>query len=142
MSAQNRLAVVACALGACASLAPWAAYTVGLSVHATHSDLWIALAGFVAGLAVQSLSSQRLRATAWMVIGFCEIVVVVANWPRLWQAHLSAGEPGVQGFLGAAANERLVAYAVVGLAGIALVCAAAWPRRAPASPGDPSDNSQ
>jgi len=70
-----------------------------------------------------------------MIIGVSECVVVAANWPTLWRAHQTAGEPGVQGFLGDAANDRLVAYAVVAIAGIALICVTAWPRRAPTSPG-------
>src|SRR5687768_14956313 len=122
MSAQSRIAVVACVLGASACLAPWAAHAMHLSAHPTHSDLWIALAGFAAGLAALSISSHRFRATAWVIVGAVECIVVVANWPTLWRTHRMAGEIGVQGFLGDAACERLVAYGVVALAGIALFC--------------------
>lgn len=117
----RRSAMVFTVLGGMAALAPWLAHAVDLSPHRTHSDLWFALGGFVLAYFASGIGRPGPRAAAWIVLGSGECLVTLVNMPRLTEAARRAGEPGVAGFLGEAAVQRLWAYGIVALAGLALV---------------------
>lgn len=123
MSRSTLLARAAYATGASACLLPWVLHASGHSEHAVHSDLWIALVGFVSAAVVEGFARARVRGAAWIALGAAVCAVAAVNLPTIWRSSRHADEVGVAGYLGRAAEQRLWEYGGVVVAGITLALA-------------------